>query len=131
MGVPNSRAEQIFRSIANPEDIAAFEAHMAPIQEDMEQLATNRITDFFDKIQTSMSEFMPHVEALASAGLTIDDMSKSLITRQADGTYVDASPHEKSGDVTAFINNTPEVRALYDQAWNRTTDRSWRHGGDL
>lgn len=120
VGKPNSQAEQIFRHIASPADVAEFEARMAPAQKVMENRMTDLATDLVGHMNEKMKAFAPHVPAMEAAGLMIEDIAGALIAQGGNGEYKVVSATEKSATIEAFVNGNPEVRALFEAAWNRS-----------
>lgn len=126
MGMPNSKAEQIFRHIASSDEISEFEARMAPAQEQMERRMTDNVAKLMGNIDHHMTEFAPYVDDMEAAGVTIDDMARTLITRGDNGEYKAARATDKSAAIEAFINNNSEVRAFYDQTWEKNAAKPRR-----
>ena len=124
VGMPNSQAEQIFRHIASADDIAEFEARMAPAQKAMENYMTDHVAGLMGHMNEKMKAFAPHVPAMEAAGLTIDDMARALIAQGDIGEYKVVSASDKSAAIEAFVNGNPDVRALYDTDFNRVTGRA-------
>jgi len=117
-GVPNSEAERIFRHIASAEDVAEFNILMAPKEQEMQERLEEKVLSMLEHTNNEMMKFAPHLATLEAAGLTPHDVAGVLVTRDQSGQYVVATPSDKAAIENA-INTNPDLRALYDAAWNR------------
>ena len=128
---PNSEAERIFRHIANPQEIAQFDAQMAPQKQEFEALKEalkeerimrqiEGLTSALASVAESLMNFANKREALETAGLTAEDMNGVMLNRSEDGIYTVTSQTDKAAAIETAINNNPELRAMYEARWHRT-----------
>ena len=118
-GVPNSRAEQIFRHIASAADVAKFDAKMAPARQKMQERVEQNVLEGIETKTARLMEFAPDLAILEAAGITPDDLSHSLITHNKDGSNSINGLVKNDDLVTSIINNNPDIRSLYDAKWDR------------
>jgi len=122
---PNSEAEQIFRHIANTSEIAEFDGRMDPKKQEFEAYIDARgqeiVSGVLEGTFSKMKQFEPHLAKLEAAELTPEDLTGVLLTRSENGQYNAARASEKSAAVENLINSNPELRALYDAEWSRTS----------
>ncbi len=118
-GVPQSEAEKIFRHIASPLDIAAFDRRMEPYREEMEEKMRSYVSGILEASYEDMRKFQPHIEAMREAGITPGDMARALVVRHGDAYRVEyrGAPLDlgKADAIETFVNSNPDVRALYNQ----------------
>ncbi len=136
MGVANSQAEKIFRSIASAEEVANFESTMAPAQESMERTMTIKVAEVFAAQNARMDElaaysvdaFSPYQDDMAAAGVTFGDLGQALVVRNADGTFSNEGLGDHAQALEDLINTNDGVRSLYEGAYDALTARPWRTG---
>jgi len=113
-GAAKSKAEDIFRHIASSSDIAAFESAMAPQQEALDAKVSDYVTSLMSGTSGALDRFAPYVKDMEAAGITPDDLSRTLLSRNLEGEYFAAGNTERGAKVARFVNENAGVRALFD-----------------
>jgi len=117
MDEDNSQAERIFRHIASADEVAAFDAHMASTQKELQGRVNAKSMDHIVGTHKALMDFAPHRAVLKSAGLTAEDMAGVMLTRSPDGLYGVTSQNDKAATIETAINTNPDLRAMYDAGW--------------
>ncbi len=116
--VPKTKAEKIFRHLADPLDIAAFDRRMEPYREEMEEKMRSYVSGVLEASYEDMKKFEPHIEAMREAGITPDDLARILLVRHGDAYRVEhrgTLDPDKADAIEGFVNSNPDVRALYNE----------------
>jgi len=113
-GTPKSKAEDIFRHIASSSDIAQFESVMAPHQDALDAKVYDYVTGLMNNTSGALDRFAPYVKDMEAAGITPDDLSRTLLSLNKEGEYFGAGNSERGAKVARFVNENAGVRALFD-----------------
>jgi len=97
---------------------------MAPKQQELETRISERISDLIGWTNNEMIKLSPHRAALEAAGLTNEDMAGVILVRDKNGQYTVRPPNDNAATIENVINTNPELRAMYEAAWQRTNPTS-------
>ena len=113
-GAAKSKAEDIFRHIASSSDITEFESVMAPQQEALDAKVYDYVTGLMSDASGALDRFAPYVKDMEAAGITPDDLSRTMLSRNLEGEYFAAGNTEQGEKVARFVNENAGVRSLFD-----------------
>lgn len=116
-----SVAEHIFRSVASPNEVAAFEQRMQPQQAALDK----QVAAFGDNLAAASARLQDRREqataltgALAGLGINNGDLAKMRWSQAEDGRIAVWTSHPRKADIEALVNADPQLVQTFHDVWS-------------